>query len=90
VGTVGLAPQTRARAELRKMYLAREVRGRGLGKRLLDHVLEEARRRGLQEIWLETNSVLAEAIGLYRRYGFQPVACDHLSPRCDQAYVLRL
>lgn len=90
VGSVGLAMQGPDRAELRKMYLAPEARGCGQGKRLMEHVLAEARRRGLREIWLQTNAVLVEAIGLYRRYGFQPAACDDLSPRCDQAHVLRL
>ena len=90
VGTAGLMPLSDRRVELRKMYLERAMRGLGLGKRLLDNMLDEARRRGFQEIYLETNAVLREAIALYRRYGFAPVPCDHLSPRCDQAYVLKL
>jgi len=90
VGTVGLWPMNRRQAELRKMYLVPALRGRGLGKRLLERMLQKARQLGFQEVWLETNSVLKEAIGLYQKYGFVPTEKDHMSPRCDQVYRLRL
>ena len=72
------------------MYLHRDHRAKGLGKRLLEHALAEARRLGFQTITLETASVLKEAIRLYERYGFQPCTPAHLSCRCDQAYSLKL
>jgi putative acetyltransferase len=76
--------------ELRKMYLRRDCRGRGYGKRLLEHALAQARERGFRRITLETASVLKEAIRLYQSYGFVPYTPAHLSPRCDQAYMLEL
>jgi putative acetyltransferase len=76
--------------ELRKMYLHRDHRGKGLGKQLLEHALSEARRLGFTTVTLETASVLKEAIRLYERYGFQLYHPAHLSCRCDQAYVLEL
>jgi len=90
VGTVGLFPVNRRRAELRKMYLLPGARGRGLGKRLLERMLDTARRLGFREVLLETNSVLKEAIGLYEKYGFEPIAMEHVAPRCDQVYLLLL
>jgi putative acetyltransferase len=90
VGCAGLYPLSRHRAELCKMYIEQSARGRGLGKRLLENLLAAARRSGFREVWLETNSVLTEAITLYTRYGFEPVEPEHLLPRCDQAFLLRL
>jgi putative acetyltransferase len=90
VGCAGLYPLGPVRAELCKMYLEQSARGHGLGRRLLENALRAARRGGFTEVWLETNSTLADAIGLYTRYGFQPVEPEHLLPRCDQAYLLRL
>ena len=72
------------------MYIESSARGLGLGKRLLENLLAAARRGGFAEVWLETNSVLTTATGLYEKYGFQPVETDHLLPTCDQAYLLRL
>jgi len=90
VGSVGLYPIEQATCELRKMYLSRQVRGQGLGRRLMEHALARAKEIGFRRIVLETASVLREAIALYRRYGFRPYQAPHLSQRCDGAYVLEL
>ena len=90
VGCAGLYPLNPCRAELCKMYIEKSARGKGLGKRLLDDLLAAARRSGFREVWLETNSVLTEAIALYEKYGFQVVEAEHLLPRCDVAYLLWL
>ncbi len=76
--------------ELRKMYLRRDYRGKGLGRMLLEDALARARKLGFRRVTLETASVLKEAIRLYERYGFRPHTPNHLSHRCDQAYVLEL
>ena len=90
VGTVGLYPLREGVCELRKMYLFKETRGKGLGRRLLDHALERARALGFRRVELETSSKLVEAIALYTRYGFKPQTGCHLAERCDQAYALDL
>ena len=90
IGAYGLYPMESGTCELRKMYLRRAWRGQGLGKRLLDDALAQARRLGFARVLLETASVLKEAITLYERYGFAPYHPDHLSSRCDQAYFLEL
>lgn len=90
LGSVGLYPVDEQTVELRKMYLRRNARGRGLGRRMLEHALAEARRMGFARVTLETASVLTEAIALYRRYGFTPFDAPHCSRRCDQTYVLAL
>ena len=90
IGAYGLYRIDERTCELRKMYLHRDYRGKGLGKRLLEDALTRARRRGFARVVLETASVLKEAIALYQTYGFTPHQPDHLSPRCDQAYLLEL
>lgn len=90
VGSVGIYAVNSEVCELRKMYLSRAYRGKGLGKALLDHGLSEARRLGFRRVVLETASVLKDAIRLYERYGFRCYQPAHLAPRCDQAYALDL
>jgi len=90
IGTVGLYPRGEGVAELRKMYLAKGARGRGLGRMLLERVLALARELGFTRIELETSSKLVEAIGLYKRFGFQPFQPEHIACRCDQAWALKL
>jgi len=90
IGAYGLYPVDKETCELRKMYLHRAYRGKGWGKFLLEHALLQARQLHFTRVTLETASVLKEAIGLYKSYGFVEYEPEHLSSRCDQAYVLNL
>lgn len=89
-GCVGLYPLREGVVELRKMYLRPECRGKGAGRRLLDHALASARELGFKRVELETNSKLVEAVRMYERYGFQPVEGCHVAARCDATYALDL
>jgi len=90
IGAYGLYPAEEHTCELRKMYLQKEHRGKGLGKFLLDDALSKARQVGFERMILETASVLKEAIALYKSYGFVEFNPQHMSSRCDQAYRLEL
>ncbi|MGQ9426456.1 GNAT family N-acetyltransferase [Gilvimarinus sp. F26214L] len=90
IATGGIRPMTANRCELRKMYMLKEARGKGYGKQLLRHLLEEAGRMGYKEVMLETASVLTEAIALYRAFGFRDANDLLETARCDQAMVLSL
>ena len=90
LGTVGLYPLTREICELRKMYFVPEIRGKGLGKYILERTIDNARRLGFKRIELETASVLKAAEHLYVEYGFKPMQREGLAPRCDQAFYLDL
>ena len=90
VGTYGLFPLSDNTCELRKMYFIPEIRGLGLGKKVLERAVEHARRLGFKEIVLETISVLKRAIYLYTRFGFVPTSMDHPNARVDQKYILEL
>lgn len=91
VGTAGYYPIERGHkaVEIRKMYLLPAVRGQGLGRYLL-HALEETiAAQGFQQIWIETASVLKEAVQLYERNGYQS-STGVETHRCDRVYVKQL
>jgi len=90
IGAYGLYPVEEQTCELRKMYLHKAHRGKGLGKFLLEDALSNARQLGFERMILETASVLKEAIVLYKSYGFIEYNPPHMSSRCDQAYLLEL
>jgi putative acetyltransferase len=88
VGTGAYYPIHRGEkaVEIRKMYLLPSARGFGLGKYLLQQLEEAIASRGFQQIWIETASVLAEAVKLYESNGYQP-AIGVETTRCDRVYV---
>jgi putative acetyltransferase len=57
--------------ELRKMYFRPELRGKGQGARLLEHILNAAREAGYRLCYLETLASMTHAQHLYRKYGFE-------------------
>lgn len=58
-------------AELADIVVDRDRRGAGLGRRLLDACLSDARARGAARVHLEVRAGNAPAIGLYRSAGFE-------------------
>lgn len=71
-GGVGpLAGVGKDTCELRKMYFLPELRGLGLGTRLLNHCLAFARRAGYAQCYLETLASMHHARKLYAKHGFE-------------------
>jgi putative acetyltransferase len=91
IGSAGYYPITRSTAavEIRKMYLLAAYRGRGLGRYVLGELEEAIRSRGFKEAWIETASVLVEAVKLYENSGYL-VSSGVETTRCDRVYVKRL
>ncbi len=59
--------------ELKRMYVRPTYRGLGLGKKLIEHLEEVARQRGVNVLRLETGTFQHEAIGLYEKMGFRQI-----------------
>ena len=70
IGTVGAMPHDDEESEIKRLYLRRDARGRGYGRRLLEHVLDWARRRGDRRIIAWSDVRLDTAHAVYDRMGF--------------------
>ncbi|MDB5193690.1 MAG: GCN5-related N-acetyltransferase [Segetibacter sp.] len=60
-----------ATCELVKMYLSKEARGKGLGKVLIEKVLEFAKGFGYLQVYIETMPELKKAVTIYEKFGFE-------------------
>lgn len=60
-------------AEVKRMYVDETGRGKGIGKLLLDAIIERAKQRGVKLLRLETGIYQPEAKGLYEKYGFYEI-----------------
>lgn len=88
-GTVGLYPLGSGEAELRKMYFVKDIRGKGIGRKLLRRTIGRAKELGFSRVVLETASVLKAAIALYTSFGFREIEGGH-AERCDKSFYLDL
>ncbi|MGZ6213915.1 MAG: GNAT family N-acetyltransferase [Candidatus Limnocylindria bacterium] len=75
VGCGGVCRLDAQTAEVKRMYVAEDIRGRGLGRRLLDELEAQASGMGYLTIRLETGNLQPEAIGLYRAAGYERIPC---------------
>jgi putative acetyltransferase len=71
LGSVAFRVITPGHAEMKRMFVRREARGIGLGRRLLLALEHAARQKHIGRISLETGIKQPEAIGLYRASGYQ-------------------
>jgi GNAT superfamily N-acetyltransferase len=60
-------------AEIKRMYVAPEARGLGIGRSLLDSLESDAGRLGARRLVLETGERQGEALALYARAGFSRI-----------------
>jgi ribosomal protein S18 acetylase RimI-like enzyme len=83
MGCVGLRPiEPHGCCEMKRLYVSPEMRGFGLGEKLVDAALKEAERIGYREMRLDTLPSMAGAIALYRKLGF-----EHIEPYYDTAVI---
>lgn len=93
VGPPSLPFKTDARAiELRQFYVLKPWQGAGLAPEMMDWVLNEARRRGAEELYLSVFIDNHRAQRFYRRYGFEDVGrYDFMvGTHADEDIIMRL
>ena len=90
VGCGALKFHGRRPVELKRMWIAPEVRGLGVGRRLLAELERHAWEQGARIVHLETNRALKEAIELYRSSGYREVARFNDEPYAHHWFEKRL
>ena len=90
VGCAGLKFHAGEPAEVKRMWVSPEVRGLGLGRRLLTELEKQASARGTEVLRLETNRNLTEAIALYRAAGYAEVPAFNDEPYAHHWFEKRV
>ncbi len=73
VGTVSLLKVSDEEYELGKMAVTEKYKSAGIGKMLMTHCIEEAKKLKAKKLSLFSNTKLEAAIHVYRKYGFVEV-----------------
>lgn len=89
VGCIAMRPIGDGICEMKRLYVAPDRRGLGLGRRLSDALLDAARRAGHRRIVLDTLDRLVPAIRLYDSMGFRPIAPYYDNPLPGVVYMGR-
>lgn len=70
IGTVALKKLNSGQCELKALYLLERYQKKGLGRRLLNTVIQKARQNGYREMYLDILSSSRRAVRLYEKAGF--------------------
>ncbi len=69
-GMYGLETTGPGRMELRRMYVAPDLRGQGIARKMLAHAEDRCRADGAESLELSTSELQPAALSLYRRAGY--------------------
>ncbi len=87
-GTIASAASGPASAgEVKRLYLRPKYRGQGLGRRLLEAVVERAPAMGYERLYADTLPIMSEALSLYQRAGFERVEAYASAPTPGAIYL---
>ena len=73
IGTIGLKKHNDREVELKKLYVRKDYRGKGLSKELYNIMLEKSKHDKFDRIFLGTYDKLETAINFYLKRGFSPI-----------------
>jgi GNAT superfamily N-acetyltransferase len=90
LGAVGLKLLTPELIELKRLYVAPKGRGLGLGYRLSEQVVKDARAHGHTHLYLDTDPGLVHANAIYEALGFKDVEQYYDNPLAGQSRYMRL
>lgn len=82
-----IGPAPSATAEVKRLYVRPEARGTGLGRRLVQTVIDGARAIGYRELKLDTLDRMADARSLYANLGFRECAPYYHNPIPGAVYM---
>jgi len=88
LGCVGLRPLDRPRsAELKRLYVRPEARGRRVGPLLAQAAVSSARDAGYERVRLDTLSTMVSARRLYEDLGFREIDAYRYNPVADATFM---
>jgi len=88
-GCIALRPVDATRGEGKRFYVRKEFRRHGLGKALLEWLVDEARTAGYSQLVGDAMPWMSEALTMYERFGFRPIQPYSSDPTPGAIYLSR-
>jgi ribosomal protein S18 acetylase RimI-like enzyme len=89
-GCAGLRRLDATTGEVKRLFVRRNTRGRGMGRALLDALEQRARAAGLRALRLDTDGGNAAALALFRSAGYEPIGDYNANPYARHWFEKRL
>lgn len=73
--------------EMKRLYLPKAHRGRGIGRGLAERIITKAKELGYEKMRLDTLETMTEAISLYKTMGFYEIPRYRKNPIKEVVYM---
>lgn len=87
IGCVGLRKMKNEISEMKRMYIKKEFRGKGLSKKMIEEIVVQANKMNYKKILLDTLPQMKEAINLYALFGFKEIKAYRFNPIDETKYM---
>jgi N-acetylglutamate synthase-like GNAT family acetyltransferase/DNA-binding MarR family transcriptional regulator len=78
VGSIGLKMVSSKVGEVKKFFVRKDFRGKGIAHKLMKKLIEDATKNGFETLYLGTVAILEAAQSYYEKIGFEPIAKSDL------------
>ncbi|HAW44977.1 MAG TPA: GNAT family N-acetyltransferase [Sutterella sp.] len=89
VGCVAMKRMNASDVEMKRLYVEPAYRRLGIGRQLVEAIIESAKRAGYRRMFLDTQPVLKAAVALYEKSGFTFTSRYNDSPIAQTLFMVK-
>jgi ribosomal protein S18 acetylase RimI-like enzyme len=90
VGCVGLKSIDENICEMKRLFVTDKYKGKGIGKKLVEMVIEEARYKKYKKMRLDTLKAMENALKIYYKNNFYEIEPYYNNPGNDVVYIEKI
>jgi ribosomal protein S18 acetylase RimI-like enzyme len=90
IGCVGIRKIENSICEMKRLFVNDRYRGGGIGKKLVEMITEEAKRKHYEKMRLDTLDTMEEALNIYRKNGFYEIEPYYNNPADGVVYLEKI
>ena len=89
-GCVGLKKRDESICEMKRLFVNDQYKGQGIGKKLVELIIEEARYKNYRKMRLDTLKTMENALKIYYKNNFYEIAPYYHNPHSDAVYMEKM
>ena len=90
VGCVGIRKIENKICEMKRLFVNENYKGKGIGKKLVELIIEEAKTKNYEKIRLDTLSTMESALKVYYKNGFNKIEPYYNNPGDNVIYLEKI
>ena len=90
IGCVALKKLENKTCEMKRLFVKEEYKGKGIGQKLVEIILKEAKTRNYEKMRLDTLDTMEAALNIYRNNGFYEIEPYYKNPHVGVVYLEKI